>query len=290
MIKVPHLSDEDLASLIAYLRSNAPAVAAADVNKAGITKPSLLSKVLTHTVMKPLPYPTKPITAPPKSDRVAYGRYLTVALDCFSCHSADFKKVDILHPEKSAGYMGGGNALVGVEGREVLSANLTPDEATGIGKWTEANFVRALLEGFRPDGTALRYPMMPKRELDADEARAIYAYLRTVPKIHNDVRRTADKPRGDESAGKRLYAQYGCTGCHGNQGGGSDGVPDLMHVNQHFPSDKQLRAWIENPQATKPDTKMPVWKNVIADEDYPPLMAFVRSLGPASEATAALAR
>ena len=288
MIKVPHLSDEDMASLIAYLRSDAPAVAAAAVAKAGTTRPSLLSKVLTHTIMKPLPYPTQPIAPPVKNDRVAYGRYLTVALDCFSCHSADFKKVDILNPEKSTGFMGGGNTLIGVEGHEILSANLTPDEATGIGSWSEANFVRALLEGFRPDGRALRYPMMPKREIDADEAGAIYAYLRTVPKIHNDVHQhKAEKPRGDESAGKRLYAQYGCTGCHGNQGGGSDGVPDLKHVNQHYPGDSELRTWIENPQATKPDTKMPVWKNIISDEDYAPLIAFVRSLGPASDPIAA---
>lgn len=286
MIKTPHLSDEDLASIIAYLRSDDPAVAPADVGPVGVTKPSLLAKVLTHTVMKPLPYPDKPIVAPPRTDRVAFGRYLSNALDCYACHSADFKKLDSMFPEKSAGFMGGGNLLIGVEGRRVLSANLTPDEGTGIGRWSEADFVRALRQGFRPDGRALRYPMLPKTELTDDEASAIYAYLRTVPKLRNQVVQPADKPDENASAGKKLFADYGCTGCHGASGAGSDGVPDLHHVGEHFASDSELRAWLENPLATKPDTKMPAWKSIIADKDYPPLMAYVRSLGPSKAAVA----
>lgn len=280
MIKTPHLSDEDMASLIAYLRSDDPAVAATDV-ATETTRPSLLSKVLTHTLMKPLPYPTAAIATPPRSDRVAFGRYLAYTLDCYGCHSGDFKKLDTLHPEKSAGYMGGGTELIGVEGRPVLSANLTPDEETGIGRWSEADFVRALREGFRPDGRALAYPMLPKTELDPDEAAAIYAYLRTIPKLRNPVRPLERLAAGNASAGRRLYAQYGCTGCHGESGAGTDGVPDLRHVGEHFGSDAELRAWLENPTLTRPDTKMPAWKNIIADEDYGPLLAYVRSLGDA---------
>jgi mono/diheme cytochrome c family protein len=279
MVKTPHLSDEDLSSIIAFLRSDDPSVAPTDVPAAGVTKPSLLAKVLTHTIMKPLPYPTTPIVAPPKTDRVGWGRYLVYALDCYACHSADFKKIDSLFPEKSAGFLGGGNTLIGVEGRRVLSANLTPDEETGIGRWTEADFVRALRHGFRPDGRALAYPMLPKNELDDDEAGAIYAYLRTVPKIRNRVVQPTEKVDDKASAGKKLFADYGCTGCHGSTGGGSDGVPDLHHVGTHFANDTELRAWLENPLATKPETKMPAWKNIIAERDYQPLMAYVRSLG-----------
>ncbi len=36
-----------------------------------------------------------------------------------------------------------------------------------------------------------------------------------------------------------------------------------------------------DPLATKPDTKMPAWKNIIDDKDYPPLLTYVHSLGPA---------
>lgn len=278
MIKVPHLSDADLSALIAYLRSDDAAVAPTDVPPSGQNRPSLLSKVLTHTIMKPLPYPRQPIVAPNPTDRVAYGRYLTFALDCFGCHSGDFKQVDPLQPERSAGYMGGGTMLIGADGREIASANLTPDESTGIGRWREEDFVRALRQGVRPDGRALRYPMLPKPELTQDEAAAIYAYLRTIPKLNNRVVSPVEQAAAASEPGKRLYSQYGCNGCHGNKGEGTTGVPDLNHVNDHFPDDATLRAWIESPQTTKPETKMPTWKGIIKDEDYAPLIGYLRSL------------
>jgi mono/diheme cytochrome c family protein len=281
MIKVPHLSDADLSALIAYLRSDDPAVAPAEVPPAGQTRPSLLSKVLTHTVMKPLPYPSQPIVAPARTDRVAYGRYLTVGLDCFGCHSGDFKKVDPMQPERSAGYMGGGTILIGVDGREIPSANITPDESAGIGLWREEDFVRALRQGVRPDGRALRYPMLPKPELTEDEVAAIYAYLRTIPKIKKRVQSHVEQTSSASDPGERLYSQYGCNGCHGDKGEGTTGVPDLNHVNDHYPDDSHLRAWIESPQTTKPETKMPTWKGIIKDEDYQPLIRYLRSLGAA---------
>jgi hypothetical protein len=43
--------------------------------------------------------------------------------------------------------------------------------------------VRVVREGVRPDGTPLRYPMLPYVQLSEDEVRAVFAYLRTVPPI-----------------------------------------------------------------------------------------------------------
>ncbi len=289
MVKMPHLSDEDLASIIAFLRSDDPRVAARDVDPPGVTKPTFLSKALTHTVMKPLPYPTAPIAAPPKSDRVAFGRYLVNALDCFSCHSADFKKVDIMTPEKSAGYFGGGNTLMGANGKPIHSANLTPDEATGIGRWTEADFVRAVKSGFRPDGKVLRYPMMPMTSLEDDEVSAIYAYLRTVPKLENPVARNFGEPAvaSGPPSGEKLYASYGCTACHGDTGVGLGGAADLRKSNEHYPTDDALRAWIDEAPQKKPGTRMPGWKGIIREADYAPLMQHVRSLSSPTGASAA---
>jgi mono/diheme cytochrome c family protein len=278
MIKMPHASDEDLASVIAYLRSDEPSVAASEVVPAGTTKPSFLSKVLTHTVMTPLPFPSAPIVAPPKTDRVAYGRYVVFALDCYSCHSADFVSVDPLEPPRSAGYLGGGNSLGGADGATILSANLTPDDETGIGRWSEADFVRAVTTGFRPDGHVLRYPMLPRPELDGDEASAIYAYLRTVPKLHHAVERKLAPPPATEDPGRRLYVEYGCAGCHGERGVGMGGLADLRRANEHFPSDADLRAWIEDAPSKKPSTRMPRWKGIVRDEDYAPLVGYVRIL------------
>jgi len=276
MPKFPHTSDEDLDAIIAFLRSDDPLVAATDVEPPGVTAPSFLVKALAHGPFKPLPYPTKPVVAPPEQDTVAFGRYLTVSLDCHSCHSASFTSVNVLEPEKSAGYLGGGNTFKGADGKDVLSANLTPDPETGIGNWSEADFVRAVRQGFRPDGRVLHYPMAPRTELSEQEAAAIYAYLRTVPKIKNAVRRPA--PRVALNAGgKAAYERYGCISCHGETGKGALG--DLTRVNATYTTDAELRRWIDEAPSLKPGTKMPGWKGVIKDEDYPPLLAYVRALG-----------
>ena len=97
--------------------------------------------------------------------------------------------MNMLEPEKSEGFFGGGNAIGTAEGSRISSLNLTPDEETGIGTWTEAQFIKAVKSGIVPNGPALRPPMMPFVHLTDNELRAIYAYIRTVPKIHNKVDR-----------------------------------------------------------------------------------------------------
>jgi hypothetical protein len=77
--------------------------------------------------------------------------------------------------------------MLDAEGAKILSRNITPDPTTGIGKWTEAEFVSTLKILRRADGTMLRYPMMPYGMLSDGELKAIYAYLRTVPPIQHKV-------------------------------------------------------------------------------------------------------
>lgn len=276
MVKLPHLSDEDLASIIAFLRSGDPLVAAVDANPPGITRPSFLTKFLAHTAFRKLPYPQHPIDAPPTSDRVVYGRYLVLALECYSCHSADFKTMDIWNPEKSVGYFGGGNPLRDLRGRTVRSANITPDEETGIGRWSEQDFKRAMRSGFRPDRTVIRYPMSPFPELSDEELSAMYAYLRTVPKIRNAVPPPPAADLANLSRGQQLYETYGCGSCHGDNG---VGIADLRQAAQHYPSRDQLKAWIKDAPSIKPETRMPAWEGVIAEAEYDPLMDYVLELG-----------
>lgn len=276
MIKLPLLSDEDLASLIAFLRSDDPWVQAAHVDPPGRTQPSFLTKFLSHVAFKPLPYPAAPIATPAEDDAVAYGKYLSSNLGCFACHSADFKKMNELEPEKSVGYMGGGNALLDMAGQTVLTANLTPDPEAGIGRWTADDFDRALREGVRPDGDRLRYPMSMMPELSRADTAAIYAYLRTLPPNGNRVARPARSAAPSASEGERLYTQYGCAGCHGTTG---VGTADLRHAAEHYPNDADLIAWIKNPAAIKPGVKMPSWEGVIPEQDFPALVAYVKQLG-----------
>ncbi|RPD51053.1 c-type cytochrome [Paracnuella aquatica] len=190
MAKLSHASDEDLQSIVAFLRSEDPWVKADDTRHPD-SKYSLLAKFLsTINAMKPGSVPATPVAQPDTSNTIAWGRYLAVdQLECFSCHSQDFAKNNYDEPEKSAGYFGGGNKMLNASGQAIYTRNITMDEQTGIGHWTEDQFVLALKYGRTPQGQALREPMMPYTYLTDGEAKAIYAYLKTLPKIQNKVER-----------------------------------------------------------------------------------------------------
>lgn len=190
MPQYPSMADEDLMSVVAWLRSDRFPVQPSAVEPPP-SELSLIAKFLTHTLMKPLPYPQRLIVRPDSNDAVAFGKYTGDAVgDCYSCHSADIMEQDKITPTKTKGYYGGGIEMVGEGGRKVLSSNLTFDAKTGIGhRYTKAQFIRAVKFGVRPDGSILRYPMEPKMGLSDREVGAIYEYLKTVPKINNDIAR-----------------------------------------------------------------------------------------------------
>ncbi len=189
MPKYPLLADEDIYSIIAWLRSDAPPVQPSSRELAP-TVPNFLVKILSRTALGPPPFPEEPILLPDTNDILATGRYYALAAyDCYNCHSADFKTNSSLEPEKSVGFFGGGNPMLNLEGETVFSANITPDPTYGIGSWTEEEFVKAVKYGTRPDGTQLRYPMLTHTVLPDEEIQAIYTYLKTVPPLQNEVKR-----------------------------------------------------------------------------------------------------
>ncbi len=188
MAKLPLMADDDLAAIIAFLRSDHPMVTA-DPTPDTPPQPSFLTKLLCRIAFKPLPMPAAPIAMPDTTNTVAWGEYLAHNLDCYTCHSADFKTNNYLDPPKSEGYFAGGNKLYNEEGDIVLSANLTPDKKTGIGNWQKEEFIRAVRFGIGRDGRALAYPMLPYAQMTDAEAGAIYDYLQTIPPVVNKVAR-----------------------------------------------------------------------------------------------------
>jgi mono/diheme cytochrome c family protein len=275
MVKMPLLSDEDLKDVIAFLRSDDPLVEARDA-KDRPSHPSFLTKALCRVAFKPFPYPKSPIVAPPETDKIVFGRYLaTGRLQCFGCHSADFKTVDEMHPEKSAGYFGGGNAMPDLTGEIVPTSNLTPDPETGIGKWTEPQFRRALIDGIGPDNRPVRYPMVPYRNVTDDEAAALFAYLKTVPAIRNAIPAPKETAIVAADRGQQIYHFYGCNRCHGETG---LGTWDLRKGPAHYPTDEALIAYIKHPEVAKPGIAMPTWDGVIQEDEYPALVTHVRTL------------
>lgn len=87
--------------------------------------------------------------APANADPVARGEYLTRAADCIACHTV---------PETGKPFAGG--VAFKLPFGTIYSSNITADDETGIGRWTDDDFVRAVREGVRKDGQHL-YPAFP---------------------------------------------------------------------------------------------------------------------------------
>src|SRR6185312_14770152 len=95
------------------------------------------------------------------------GQYLTRAADCIACHTKDGGEP-----------LAGGRAFVLPFGT-LYSTNITPDKKTGIGDYTDADFLNAMHKGIAKDGTRL-YPAMPYAAytyMTDEDALAIKAYL-----------------------------------------------------------------------------------------------------------------
>ena len=190
MAKLQKMSDEDLQSIIAFLRSDHAAVQA-DNTRQPASKYSFLAKFLTTIkAIKPMPF-YKSVPEPDTTNQVKWGEYVALyRVECYTCHSADFTTVDFINPEKSDGFFGGGNKFKMPDGSVIYSRNLTMDEETGIGRKTEEDFLKAVKTGVLPgDQPGTRPPMKPYSYLTDGEVSAIYAYLKTIPKVSNRVER-----------------------------------------------------------------------------------------------------
>lgn len=166
-----HLTDSDLGSLIAYLKT-VPAVdrertptALGPVSRVLLTvgKIKLAAEVIDHANVKP------PAIVPSVSSD--YGRY--VAHGCTGCHGSNFSggKIEIGPPNWPH------------------AANLTPHAASRLSKWSEADFINTIRTGKRPDGTELN-PVMPRvfAQLDDTELKALWAFFKTTPPVATGVR------------------------------------------------------------------------------------------------------
>lgn len=113
------------------------------------------------------------------------GAYLATALaHCGECHTP---RNFLGGPKTSMHYAG---AVDGPEGE--LAPNITPDEATGIGKWSSPDIVWYLQTGIKPDGDDTQGLMSELIEhgykhLTETDLRAIAVYLRSVPPVRNKV-------------------------------------------------------------------------------------------------------
>ncbi len=112
-------------------------------------------------------------------DRIEKGHYLATVADCFACHTVP-----------NAGKPFAGGRPIETPFGVITSPNITPDNETGIGAWSDQQFDDAMRKGVRPDGSRL-YPAMPfpaYTKMTRDDVLAIRAYLSTVEPVHQPVK------------------------------------------------------------------------------------------------------
>jgi len=159
-----HLSDDDLAAIIAYLRAQPAVKIAQPKSKYNIALPANYGA------------PVKSVKAPPASDQRAYGEYLANIGHCMDCHSPRDEK-GMLHLENRGA---GGQIFKGPWGVSV-SRNLTP-HPTGLKDFTDAQIIQSVREGVDRSGQPYMPPMgfaFYKTISDADMA-ALIGYLRLL--------------------------------------------------------------------------------------------------------------
>jgi len=168
------MSDEDLASVVVYLRSLAPIHRA--MPKTDMVFPL---KYMMRSVPQPI---TDVVSGPDPSDQIQRGAYLVNLGHCSACHTPR----DRGQPTMVSMEFSGGTTF-----REwnlsAASANITPDPS-GISYYDESLFIRALRSGFV--GARKLSAVMPFaqfRNINDDDLRAMLAYLRTVPPVHHRV-------------------------------------------------------------------------------------------------------
>jgi cytochrome c553 len=147
-------------------------------------------------------------SAPAQQSPVERGKYLVTVMDCNGCHTPmkngepDMTKMLSGHPESVGVKMPpklpeGWATVINDSNTEwagpwgiSFTANLTPDQNTGLGIWTEDMFVNAIRKGKHMATSRDILPPMPWRmqaNLSDEDLKAIFAYLKTIPAISNHV-------------------------------------------------------------------------------------------------------
>jgi mono/diheme cytochrome c family protein len=160
------LGDEDVAALVAYIKSRPPVDNPPVRNRVGpIGRVLFLKGDLPLVPAELIDHEAPRAATPPAGPTAAYGAYL--AASCKGCHGDGLS----------------GGPIPGAPPTMAVARNITPDAATGIGAWSEQDFYTAIRTGKRPDGTELKadMPWRAYREMSADELRALWLYLRSVP-------------------------------------------------------------------------------------------------------------
>jgi mono/diheme cytochrome c family protein len=110
------------------------------------------------------------------------GKVMFFAGGCASCHATP-KQDDLTR-------LGGGTALAAPPYGTFYPPNISPDPSDGIGSWTEANFVTAMVKGTSPDGRHYfpSFPYTSYQRMTLADLRDLFAFIKTLPPVQGRVR------------------------------------------------------------------------------------------------------
>jgi mono/diheme cytochrome c family protein len=119
-------------------------------------------------------------------ERIKRGEYLATIMDCGGCHTTGA----LTGKPDPQGYFAGSQVGFQIPGLGIFyPPNLTPDRDTGLGTWSQADIVKAVRAGVRPDGRQL-VPVMPYHnysKLTDPDADALAAYLKAIKPIRHQT-------------------------------------------------------------------------------------------------------
>lgn len=272
------LSDEDALAIVSYLRSIPPVKSPSKASE-----PSFFAKALyTFGVIAPGQQITEPIIAPKKAINSEYGKYLANhAASCMECHTPRNLEDGSFYRDS---LFAGSTFVYGTDepGIAVLAhaKNITPDMETGIGSWTEDQFLDAVRAGMRPDGTVLstHMPYSYYGLMDVDDLRAIFVYLQSIPthkrstpppQILEPYRSGSGVERG------KVIFHNSCMICHGENGKGAP--PTKLSLAEIAPTldDKLLSDFIAGGNV---GLRMPSFGKTLTPEQIADVVAYIRTI------------
>ena len=171
------LTDEDALAIVAYLRTLPPIK-----NDPGPTEVKFPVSMFIRAAPTPVETPAPP--PPPATDKLARGNWLLKVALCNECHDS----VNERH-EKIPGKALAGGMKFPIPGKGVaIAPNISSDEATGIGSYSDEDLKRVFEEGKNKAGRSLYVmPWSHYRGLTSEDKEALFIALRSVPPVANVV-------------------------------------------------------------------------------------------------------
>jgi hypothetical protein len=176
------LDEEDIKSVIAYIRTLAPIDNTLPPSQADFPMNFIINTIPQKATLAPMPS---------KSDKIAYGKYMITASGCGDCHTKQEKG------EFVGEFLAGGFEFKFPDGTILRSPNITMHE-TGIGRWTKELFVNRFKQyaaedyvphKVKPGQMQTVMPWTMYAGMETEDLEAIFEYIKSVTPVENKVER-----------------------------------------------------------------------------------------------------